>query len=149
MEQAGQRVSRDGGQRVGFARVMAMALLAFAPVLAEPNPGAPEGESGAEQGVRGLIDSYERAIETKDLDLFRSVKPNLSADEERRLEVAFQSTGSHEVLIKIVSIEIDGEKAVAQIARRDTLEGSIVSSFPQTLSLTRGPEGWVIEQIGR
>jgi hypothetical protein len=29
------------------------------------------------------------------------------------------------------------------------LDRSIVSSFPQTLRVSQGPSGWVIEEIGR
>lgn len=99
--------------------------------------------------MRAVIVTYERAIEGKDLDLFRSIKPNLSGDEEKRLRAAFASTGRHEVEIAIVSIQLDGKTAVARLSRRDTLEGSIVSSFPQTLRMTLGPGRWVIEEIGR
>ena len=113
-------------------------------------PPAPAAvASTAEDGVRAVIVAYERAIEAKDLDLFRSVKPNLSPEEEKRLRAAFASTGRHEVEIAVVSIHVDGKTAVAHLSRRDTLEGSIVSSFPQTLKMAQGPGGWIIEEIGR
>ena len=135
---------------VGAARTLQVGLAVM--LWAAPT-GAALNSSGTgpvgEGAVRDVIASYEQAIETKDLELFRSVKPNLSPEEERRLEVAFESTGSHEVFIKIVSIQIDGERAVARIARRDTLEGSIVSSFPQTLKMVWRSGGWVIDEIGR
>jgi hypothetical protein len=117
--------------------------------------GAPLVASGAaasraqEDGVRRLIAAYEKAIETKDLQLFRSVKPNLSADEERRLRKAFDSTKTHEVAITVEALDCQEARCVARLQRRDTLDGSIVSSFPQTLRLGPGGEGFVIEEIGR
>ena len=99
--------------------------------------------------MKRLLVSYEKAIETKDLALFRSVKPNLSADEEKRLRKAFDSTRTHEVNISVEALECQEGHCLARLTRRDTLDGSIVSSFPQTLRLTHGPDGFVIEEIGR
>lgn len=119
------------------------ALLAFVPLVAA---GASKSQ---EDAVRRVIASYEHAIESKDITLFRSVKPNLSADEERRLRKAFESTRTHEVAITVETIDCQEASCVARLTRRDTLDGSIVSSFPQSLQLGRGSDGWVIEQIGR
>jgi hypothetical protein len=102
-----------------------------------------------EDALKRLLASYERAIETKDLALFRSVKPNLSAEEERRLRKAFESTTTHEVTITIEALDCQEARCTARLVRRDTLDGSIVSSFPQTLRLAQGAEGLVIEEIGR
>ncbi len=52
------------------------------------------------------------------------------------------------VKITIESIAIQGDGATVLVSRHDTLDGSIVSSFPQTIRLTRGPQGWSIEEIG-
>ncbi len=102
-----------------------------------------------EEALKRLLLSYEKAIETKDLSLFRSVKPNLSVDEERRLRKAFDSTRTHEVSISVETLECQEGHCLARLTRRDTLDGSIVSSFPQTLRLSTGPDGLVIEEIGR
>jgi len=109
-----------------------------------------EGVSKAqEDAIRRLIATYERAIETKDLTLFRSAKPNLSTDEERRLKKAFESTKTHEVSITVEALECQEKRCVVRLTRRDTLDASIVSSFPQTLRLGQSADAWVIEQIGR
>ena len=102
-----------------------------------------------EDAVRRLLLSYEKAIETKDLTLFRSVKPNLSAEEEKRLRKAFESTKTHEVTISVEALDCADGRCLARLVRRDTLDGSIVSSFPQTLRLAPATEGFVIEEIGR
>jgi hypothetical protein len=102
-----------------------------------------------EDALKRLLASYEQASETKDLPLFRSVKPNLSAEEEKRLRKAFDSTRTHEVTITVEDLACQESHCVARLVRRDTLDGSIVSSFPQTLRLGHGPEGLVIEEIGR
>jgi len=111
--------------------------------------GAASASKAQEDAIRRVVASYEQAIETKDITLFRSVKPNLSAEEERRLRKAFGSTRSHEVVITIEAIDCTESTCVARLTRRDTLDGSIVSSFPQALRFGQGAAGWVIEEIGR
>lgn len=122
-----------------------LAALLLAPLVAQ----AATATKAQEDTLRRLLASYERAIETKDLPLFRSVKPNLSAEEERRLRKAFESTKTHEVTITVEAVDCEESRCVARLVRRDTLDGSIVSSFPQTLRLGQGPDGLVIEEIGR
>jgi hypothetical protein len=120
-------------------------MVAGAPVAAR----AASPTRAQEEAVKRLLVSYEKAIETKDLSLFRSVKPNLSGEEEKRLRKAFESTRSHEVSISVEALECQEGHCLARLTRRDTLDGSIVSSFPQTLRLSSGPDGFVIEEIGR
>jgi hypothetical protein len=126
------------------AWLLAVAI-ATVPLLAR----AATASKTQDEAVRQLVASYARAIETKDLELFRSVKPNLSAEEERRLRKAFDSTKTHEVTINVQAVECEATSCVARLMRRDTLDRSIVSSFPQTLRVSQGPQGWVIEEIGR
>ena len=123
----------------------AIGALQLAPLVAH----AATATKPQEDALKRLLASYERAIETKDLDLFRSVKPNLNAEEERRLRKAFESTRNHEVTITVEALECQAARCVARLTRRDTLDGSIVSSFPQTLRLAESAEGLVIDQIGR
>jgi len=47
-----------------------------------------------EAAIRRVVATYQRAIENKDLALFRSVKPNLSREEERRIEEGFRAVTS-------------------------------------------------------
>jgi len=136
--------SRRGGLRTGIRAVAVPLAIALVPLVAQA-----VASKAQEEAVKHVLDSYEAAIETKDIDLFRRVKPNLSADEERRLRKAFESTRSHEVTITIEGLDCREDRCVARLARRDTLDGSIVSSFPQTLKLGPGKDGLVIEEIGR
>ena len=66
--------------------------------------------------------TYGRAIETKDLALFRSVKPNMSGDEERRLQQGFRAVNSQRVNLTVASIDRRGETASVVVQRRDVLE---------------------------
>ena len=102
-----------------------------------------------EADIRHLIDDYAHAIEARDIVHFKKVKPNLGKEEEARLRKAFDSIQSQVVKVTILSLEVQGTQATARLARRDTINGSLVSSFPQTLILVKGQQGWLIEQIGR
>ena len=123
-----------------------LALAAPSLELETPSHGS---ASHDEQDIRRLITNYAQAIEARDIPLFKKVKPNLSKEEEERLRRAFETIQSQVVKITVLAIEIQGGQATARLARRDTINGSLVSSFPQTLSLGKGAGGWTIEQISR
>lgn len=99
--------------------------------------------------IRKVIADYGRAIETKDLPLFKSVKPNLTQEEERRARTAFDTVKSQVVRITVTSVDMQGSDAVVRVSRRDTINGSLVSSFPQTFRLSRKAGGWAIQEISK
>jgi hypothetical protein len=133
--------------------VVALALLAAATggfALEEQTAiAAAAVESPEEAAIRKLIADYARAIESKDLGLFKTVKPSLTADEEKRAKAAFSSIQSQVVKIVFVSIDVKEHQAVVKVTRRDTINGSIPGAFPQTFNLSKGRSGWVIDEIGR
>jgi serine/threonine protein kinase len=118
---------------------------AAAPAAA-PAPSAADDDAA----IRRVIATYARAIENKDLALFRSLKPNLSPEEERRLENGFRAVSSQQVAITIVSIDRRRDDASVAIRRRDTITASgrtqTVESN-QMLQLTRTPGGWIVMTI--
>ena len=127
----------------------ASACVVAAVLLASPGRAAEELPASEDAVIRKVIADYGRAIETKDLDLFKAVKPNLTQEEERRTRAAFEAVKSQVVKITITAVEVQGADAVVRASRRDTLNGSLVSSFPQTFRLVRGKGGWGIQQIGK
>jgi len=121
------------------------------PPVPVPAPAASAAEDD-DTAIRRVIAAYARAIETKDLNAFRSVKPNLSGAEQRRLEDSFRSVASQKVDINVLAIERRGPTAVVKVKRRDTLTASgrsQTSESQQTLTLIRSGAGWVISEIGR
>ena len=94
--------------------------------------------------------NYGRAIESKDLALFRSIKPNLTAQEERRLREGFRDVTSQHVALTVLSIARKGDEASVSVRRRDTLvaagrQQSVESH--QTLRVARVNGNWVITDI--
>ena len=110
---------------------------------------ASAAEQPDEAAIQKVVLDYGRAIETKDVTLFKTVKPNLTAVEERRARSAFDAVKTQTVRITVESVEVAGAQAVVRISRRDTINNSLVSSFPQTLRLARGASGWGIVEIGK
>lgn len=128
------------------------------PPAPAPRPATPpetiKVPSGSDDdaAIRAAIATYERAIETKSIELFRSVRPALSAAEESRLRDSFRQVDSQDVTIRIADIKISGRTATARIARTDTIVSGgrrQTQNSQQTLQFTKGPSGWVIAEIGR
>jgi hypothetical protein len=102
--------------------------------------------------IRNVIRTYERAIETKSIDLFRSVRPGLSAAEQNRLRDSFRDVDSQQVDITVESLTIDGRAATVRLSRRDTIVRRGLrqtENSRQTLRLEKSAAGWVITEIGR
>jgi hypothetical protein len=148
-------MGRRGGR---FAGLIVTGLAALAPLPARgwaiaEDPSAvtlPAASSSPDVvGIRKVLETYVHAVEAKDVQMFRSVKPNLTEEEERRARAAFKSVQSQTVKMSVLSLEVKEGKATVKVARRDTINGSIVSSFPQTFQLLKDTSGWTIRDIGR
>lgn len=105
--------------------------------------------SPQQNAIKKVLEDYVRAIETRDIILFKAVKPNLTADEERRAKKAFENIQSQTVEMIIKSIEVRQAEATVKVSRRDTINTSIVSGFHQTISMAKDKDGWTIQEIAR
>jgi serine/threonine-protein kinase len=126
-------------------------IAATPPAAPIPPPAATPSVDDDDAAIRRVIASYARAIEAKDLDAFRAVKPNLSGDEQRRLEDGFKAVTSQKVDITVLSIEHRAATALVKVRRRDTLTAggrAQTSDSQQTMTLVRSGTGWVIREIG-
>jgi ketosteroid isomerase-like protein len=124
------------------------------PVTAAENkpPPRPQGPSAEEDeaAIRQVTATYARAIEAKDITLFRSIKPNLSREEERRLQDGFRAVTSQRVDLTIVSIDRRGDEATVVLRRRDTIQAggrTHTAESRQTIMLARTPAGWKVTDI--
>ena len=114
-----------------------------------PRSSGPSGSAPADDAaIRRVVEEYGRAIQAKDLGLFRAVKPNLSADEEKRLRNIFKQVKSYKVAISVVSMKIEGAEAQVRVSRQDTVDGNPFQ-LQQLLTMVRAGDGWVIRDIGQ
>ena len=85
------------------------------------------------------------------MTLYRSVRPDLSADEASRVRAGFEAVQSQQVDLRILLIDVQGDQAVVRLSKRDTIQtssGEQTLESNQTMALTRMPGGWVITQMG-
>jgi tRNA A-37 threonylcarbamoyl transferase component Bud32/tetratricopeptide (TPR) repeat protein len=102
-----------------------------------------------EAAVRQVLEDYGRAIEGKDLTAFRRVKPNLTREEESRLQQAFKAIKSQQVGIRVEAVEFDATGALVRVVRKDVVNGREMKEVHQTFRLARAADAWKIEQIGQ
>ncbi|HYJ94478.1 MAG TPA: serine/threonine-protein kinase [Vicinamibacterales bacterium] len=116
------------------------------PAQTQAAPSVAESDDAA---IRRVIQTYKRAIETKDIALFRSVRPNLTHAAETVLMNSFKQIDSQQIDLRVESLRIDGRTASAQIVRRDTLITSgrrQVQNSTQTLRFQKTDAGWFIAE---
>ena len=98
------------------------------PEIAPPPPDDPPvtqpTTASDEAAIRRVLDDFARATETKDVELYRSVRP-ISTEEERRLRSGFDAVETQQVELLIESIEITGDRASVQGSRQDTFVGAV------------------------
>lgn len=112
-----------------------------------PTPAPPVESDDA--AIRRVIHTFEQAIETKDIGLYRSVRPNLSKAAETVLMNSFRQIDSQEIDLRVENLRIDGRTASARIVRRDTLITSgrrQVQNSTQTLKFEKTATGWIIAE---
>jgi hypothetical protein len=125
------------------------------PAVAEPPPqkaASPPGPTREEDeaAIRRLAATYARAIENKDVALFRSIMPSLSREAERRLQEGFRAVTSQRVELRILSIGVRGDEASMVLRRRDTIQAGgqqRISDSEQRMTLGRTAGGWRILDI--
>jgi hypothetical protein len=118
------------------------------PATQAPSPAPQENPVETDEAaIRRLLRSYERAIETKDLTLYRTIRPGLTATEETVLRRSFQQVASQEVDITVQGLTVDGNAATARVSRQDTLViggRRQTQNSTQTMRFARSATGWVI-----
>ena len=96
-----------------------------------------------------MIRVYEQAIETKNIGLYRSVRPGLTPAAETVLMNSFRQIDSQEIDVRVENLRIDGRTATARIGRRDTLITAgrrQIQNSTQTLRFEKTEAGWIIAE---
>jgi tetratricopeptide (TPR) repeat protein len=109
-----------------------------------PPPSTPTPARSSEAEVRRVIEEYARAMQTRDLALYRALKPDLSADDEKRLREAFKNSRTESVGLTVEAVEIDGDKATVRATRQDVIDGRPTKAVTQTFRLVRVGPTWQI-----
>ena len=122
------------------------------PVATLPAPTLPAVPTpvtaGQEPAIRKVIADYGRAIEGKDIALYKAVKPNLTPDEEKRAQETFKAIKSQQVDIAIDSVQVDGTQATVKVRQQNTINGTKVKPIQLVFRLVQTGGGWTIQTIG-
>ena len=116
------------------------------PPTPPPTPTAtPEAPTaGEDRAVREVVSVYARAIGTRNVELLKTVKPDLSGKEQDALKRAPQA----EVTMNVLSVATQGDKSTVMVSRNDKLaENGKVFAFQQTLLLVKKDGRWIIQRI--
>ena len=111
------------------------------------SPAKPAVGPTDDEAIRGVLRAYEQAIETKDIALYRSIRPRLTPSEEALVQNSFRQVDSQEVTIRVESLDVDGRVATVRIFRQDTLVTGgrrQTQNSTQTLQFEKTASGWVI-----
>jgi tRNA A-37 threonylcarbamoyl transferase component Bud32 len=142
------------------------ATVAQPPVTAAPGAAPPAADPVADPAqapvavadapsdealIRDVLRDYERAIETRDIALYRSVVPGLTSAEERALLDSFRNVEA-EVDIRVDSLVVEGDTATVRVTRRDvarTRDGrqAPAGTSTPTFRFERSARGWVITRV--
>jgi serine/threonine-protein kinase len=121
------------------------------PATTLPKPPPPTAGStvppaaSEEPAIRRLIADFDRAFETGDVALWRSIRVGAS---ESELKSVAQKNWK-QVNITIESIDVLQSRAIVRISRRDLGADGKTYPFAQTLTLMKEPSGWKITSLGR
>jgi hypothetical protein len=108
-------------------------------IVATPDPRA---------AVRQVLADYERVFETKDLDLYRSIKVTVSSREEEGLRKTFEQIDSQQLDLTIHEVELVGnDRAVVRTSRHDVLNGDERPPMKQVFRLVRKGDRWQIDSF--
>ena len=120
-----------------------------APAIDPPRPPPPGGlpaPRGDEVEVRRVLDVYRRAVAARDFELFRSIFPALTADDEQRLRASLGPGGPQPLMMRVEQLTIDGPIAEARLAFIDPAPAR--PRLNQVLGLARQDNAWVIVRLG-
>jgi tetratricopeptide (TPR) repeat protein len=112
--------------------------LAAAPVPTEPSGNA---------AVLQLIHDYERALESHDFKLYRTLMPKMSADDEKIVRESFKQIKSWQVDLANVQVAIDGSQATVRASRQDTVDGHRMKARQQIFHLVLNSGAWHIDSL--
>ena len=116
-----------------------------------PEPPAAPAAPPARELIAGVVASYVRALETRDIDALRAIWPGLSGAAQAAIESEFANARSINVSFAGTRIAVDGAAATVTGTRRyglQTRDGQqLRSETLTTIALRQAGDAWVIESI--
>jgi len=112
-----------------------------------PTPAAaPTADPRA--AVIDVVEKYRRAFETRDIDMFRSVYPGLSSEEEKKTRAAFGQIKEWQMDLSVASVDVQGDRATVATSRLDKINGREMPQRSWIFDLVRKGGKWEIDRMG-
>jgi hypothetical protein len=128
-------------------------LFAKSKASQQPSSVKPLPPFGSEETakVRGALDEFKEAIESKDLSRLQRIWPSLTGEQLGRHRDTFDSARRYALELTVQTTRIQGNEAQVRVYRKDTLyakDGQILrNEGPATFTLKRTQERWMIDRI--
>jgi serine/threonine-protein kinase len=108
------------------------------PALANPRPE-----------IEQLLETYRRAIESRDLDRLRAAYPGMTADQEQAWRGFFGNVSALQATLEILELDVSGDTARARVEATYEYRMNRAESqtFVFTASFRRGANGWRMDQV--
>ena len=144
---AARRDDAEAQSRRAAVAPTSVPITSSAPVTSSAAPTRAQEEAA----IRQTLAMYERAIESKDIGLFRQAKPNLTRDDATKLAKSFELVDSHDVELTIQTVTITGDTATVALTRSDVIvvrgRSQNGKSRQQSFVLQKSNGRWVITDI--
>jgi serine/threonine-protein kinase len=120
-------------------------VVVAAPVTAPPTD-PPEDPQPA---IEAVLESYRRAIESRDLSQLRRAYPGMTAEQERAFRNFFANVSQLVARLTIVELQISGDTARAQVEATYEFRTSRTETqdFAFVATLERGRTGWQLVEV--
>ena len=133
----------------GSTTVRVVADESTRPAADPPRPAAPVDPR---QAVEAAIQSYARALESRQISEVRKVYPGIQPEQETQLAQTLRSMDQLKMTLRVFAVDIQGNTATANISQRydffsrdNRRNESIAVDIVATLE--NGANGWMIRQI--
>jgi serine/threonine-protein kinase len=100
-----------------------------------PDP-APDPKPDPRDEINGLVASYARAIESRDIGAVRRAYPGISSEQARGFEQFFQSARNINVTFRVSGLDVNGNSADARLVGTYQYTGSDGKSERQPVSFS-------------
>jgi len=97
--------------------------------------------------VLRVVADYERALETQDIGLYRSIYLNLTDDEEKKVRTSFDQIKDYQLDLVVGDVDVEGDRATVRTTRLDTIKGKQMKQRDWVFRLVRQEGRWRIESM--
>jgi hypothetical protein len=119
------------------------------PATLPPAPKPVQSEAAARQAIRGVLDEYRAAFETRNADALRAVQPGVDYEAMKQV---FATVTGYTVRLEVKDVVVKGDSAQARcvVTYSPVPKPAVkIQPVPTVFHLRRSGDLWVIERLER